>query len=165
MEVGDLAIIYHTGDERQAVGLADVTRGCYVNPEEENPKLAVCDVRAKSRLRRQLRWHKRRRIPQLQNWELVRLARFQSCRQRRAVAYFAAVGGGGVPMSTTIKSINQKPQPTSTRKRPERFVARDSMFTVEQWAAMPDTRPHYELVDGRLIQKNDDQYSAHVGRR
>jgi Uma2 family endonuclease len=27
------------------------------------------------------------------------------------------------------------------------------MFTVEQWAAMPDTRPHYELVDGKLIQK------------
>lgn len=27
------------------------------------------------------------------------------------------------------------------------------MLTVEQWADMPDTRPHYELVDGKLIQK------------
>jgi Uma2 family endonuclease len=27
------------------------------------------------------------------------------------------------------------------------------MFTVEQWAAMPDTRPHDELVDGKAIQK------------
>jgi Uma2 family endonuclease len=57
-------------------------------------------------------------------------------------------------MSTTTKSgTNQKRRLASTRKRPEQFVSQDSMFTVEQWAAMPDTRPHYELVDGKLIQK------------
>jgi Uma2 family endonuclease len=57
-------------------------------------------------------------------------------------------------MTTITKSgTNQKQRLASTRKRPERFVSQDSMFTVEQWAAMPDTRPRYELVDGKLIQK------------
>src|SRR4028119_1780680 len=50
INTGDLAIIYHTGDERAAVGIADVVKGYYVNPEHDDPKLAVCDVRAKSRL-------------------------------------------------------------------------------------------------------------------
>jgi predicted RNA-binding protein with PUA-like domain len=75
METGDLAIIYHTGDERQAVGLADVTRGCYVNPEEDNPKLAVCDVRAKQRLNNPVTLAQVKAHPQLQDWDLVRLAR------------------------------------------------------------------------------------------
>jgi predicted RNA-binding protein with PUA-like domain len=75
MEAGDRAIIYHTGDERQAVGLADVTRGCYVNPEEDNSKLAVCDVRAKHRLQQPVTLAQVKAHPQLQNWDLVRLAR------------------------------------------------------------------------------------------
>jgi predicted RNA-binding protein with PUA-like domain len=75
MERGDLAIIYHTGDERQAIGLADVTRGCYVNPEEDNPKLAVCDVRAKRRLKSPVTLGSVKAHLQLQSWELVRLAR------------------------------------------------------------------------------------------
>ncbi|HEX8236487.1 MAG TPA: EVE domain-containing protein [Abditibacteriaceae bacterium] len=75
MQNGDLAIIYHTGDERQAIGLADVTRGCYINPEEENPKLAVCDVRAKRRLNNPVTLAQVKAHPHLQNWDLVRLAR------------------------------------------------------------------------------------------
>jgi predicted RNA-binding protein with PUA-like domain len=75
MEAGDLAIIYHTGDERQAVGVADVTRGCYVNPEEDNPKLAVCDVHAKKRLQQPVTLAQVKAHPQLQGWDLVRLAR------------------------------------------------------------------------------------------
>lgn len=34
-----------------------------------------------------------------------------------------------------------------------KFVPRDALLTVEQWVAMPDTKPHYELVEGRLVQK------------
>jgi predicted RNA-binding protein with PUA-like domain len=75
MQQGDLAIIYHTGDERQAVGLADVTRGYYVSPEEDNPKLAVCDVRAKSRLKKPVTLAQAKAHPQLQSWDLMRLAR------------------------------------------------------------------------------------------
>lgn len=75
IEAGDLALIYHTGDERAIVGIADVVRGSYVNPEEENPKLAVCDVRAKSRLEKPVTLAQIKAHPPLQNWDLVRLAR------------------------------------------------------------------------------------------
>ena len=72
---GDLALIYHTGDERAIVGVAEVTRGYYVNPEYDDPKLAVCDVRAKARLPRPITLAQIKAHPQLKDWELVRLAR------------------------------------------------------------------------------------------
>jgi predicted RNA-binding protein with PUA-like domain len=45
MAPGDLALIYHTGDERRAVGLAEVTSAPYPDPKEDDPKLLVVDVR------------------------------------------------------------------------------------------------------------------------
>lgn len=41
---GDLAVVYHTGDERQAVGLAEITSGPYPDPKETDPKLVVFDL-------------------------------------------------------------------------------------------------------------------------
>ena len=75
IETGDLAVIYHTGDERAAIGLADVSRGYYVNPERDNPKLAVCDVKAKARLSKPVTLAQVKAHPDLQNWDLVRLGR------------------------------------------------------------------------------------------
>jgi len=75
IERGDVAIIYHTGDERAAVGIAEVTRGSYVNPEFEDEKLAVCDVRAKEKLPKPVTLAQIKAHAQLQNWDLVRLAR------------------------------------------------------------------------------------------
>ena len=72
---GDLAIIYHTGDEKAAIGLADVVRGYYVNPEHDDPKLAVCNVRAKARLPKPVTLAQVKAHPQLQDWDLVRQAR------------------------------------------------------------------------------------------
>lgn len=42
---GDIAIIYHTGDERQAVGVAEITSLPYPDPQANDPKLAVFDIR------------------------------------------------------------------------------------------------------------------------
>lgn len=42
---GDQALIYHTGDERRAVGLAEVTSDPYPDPRLGDPKLVVVDVR------------------------------------------------------------------------------------------------------------------------
>jgi predicted RNA-binding protein with PUA-like domain len=75
IQEGDTALIYHTGDERAAVGIADVARGYYVNPEQDDPKLAVCDVRAKQRLLRPVTLSEIKVHPQLKDWDLVRLAR------------------------------------------------------------------------------------------
>lgn len=45
MRPGDQAIIYHTGDERRCVGLAEVTSAPYPDPALGDAKLVVVDVR------------------------------------------------------------------------------------------------------------------------
>lgn len=47
---GDLAIIYHTGDERQMVGIGEIISDPYPDPKEDNPKLAVFDIKAVRKL-------------------------------------------------------------------------------------------------------------------
>jgi len=53
MQPGDVAVIYHPGDERRAVGIASVTTAAYADPEAADNaagKLVVADVRAERRL-------------------------------------------------------------------------------------------------------------------
>jgi predicted RNA-binding protein with PUA-like domain len=52
MQPGDLALIYHTGEERQAVGVAEVASAPYPDPKIGDPKLVVVDVRPLRRLPR-----------------------------------------------------------------------------------------------------------------
>lgn len=47
---GDLALIYHTGDEKQIVGIAEIVGYPYVDPKLNDPKLVVVDVKAKRKL-------------------------------------------------------------------------------------------------------------------
>ncbi|NTW04213.1 MAG: EVE domain-containing protein [Oscillochloris sp.] len=46
VQPGDPALIYHTGDERCAVGMAEITSAAYPDPKLDDPKLVVMDVRA-----------------------------------------------------------------------------------------------------------------------
>lgn len=48
---GDIAMIYHTGDERQMVGTAEIISEPYPDPKENNPKLAVFDIKPLKRLK------------------------------------------------------------------------------------------------------------------
>ncbi len=41
---GDTVVIYHTGSEKQAVGLAKVKRGPYPDPALDDPKRVVVDL-------------------------------------------------------------------------------------------------------------------------
>ena len=75
VSIGDLALIYHTGDERQIVGIADVVRGFYVDPNFDDPKLAVCDIKARARLQTPVTLAQIKAEPKLSNWALVRHAR------------------------------------------------------------------------------------------
>jgi predicted RNA-binding protein with PUA-like domain len=45
MKAGDRAFIYHTGAEKAAVGIAEVTRGAYADPKSRNAKLVVVDLK------------------------------------------------------------------------------------------------------------------------
>jgi len=41
---GDTVVIYHTGTEKQAVGLAKVKKGAYPDPALDDPKRGVVDL-------------------------------------------------------------------------------------------------------------------------
>jgi predicted RNA-binding protein with PUA-like domain len=75
IEAGDLVLIYHTGDEKCIVGTADVTRGFYVNPEADNEKLAVCDVKVRQKLQKPVTLAQIKTIPEFADWALVRNSR------------------------------------------------------------------------------------------
>lgn len=42
---GEACVIYHTGGERRAVGLATVVRAAYPDPKQNDPKLVAIDIR------------------------------------------------------------------------------------------------------------------------
>ena len=47
-QAGDRAVVYHTGDEKSAVGVCEIVGPAYADPK--NAKLTVVDVRARGRL-------------------------------------------------------------------------------------------------------------------
>jgi predicted RNA-binding protein with PUA-like domain len=52
MKVGDRAFVYHTGDEKAAVGVAEVVRSAYPDPKTKNPRRVVVDLVPRARLGR-----------------------------------------------------------------------------------------------------------------
>lgn len=47
---GDKAFIYHTGAERQIVGIAEIVSDPYPDPKADNPKLSVFDIKPLKKL-------------------------------------------------------------------------------------------------------------------
>lgn len=47
---GDIAYIYHTGSEKQVIGICEIITDPYIDPNAGNPKLYVFDVKPKRRL-------------------------------------------------------------------------------------------------------------------
>jgi predicted RNA-binding protein with PUA-like domain len=50
MRTGDQVFVYHTGDEKQVVGTAEVVRSAYPDPKQKNDRLVVVDLKATGRL-------------------------------------------------------------------------------------------------------------------
>jgi predicted RNA-binding protein with PUA-like domain len=46
MKKGDLAFFYHTGDEKQVVGIAEVIREAYPDPTDKDGAFVAVDVKA-----------------------------------------------------------------------------------------------------------------------
>jgi predicted RNA-binding protein with PUA-like domain len=49
---GDLAVVYHTGDEKSAIGVAEIVRAAYPDPKDEAGQRKVVDLAARDRLAR-----------------------------------------------------------------------------------------------------------------
>jgi predicted RNA-binding protein with PUA-like domain len=75
MKKGDLAIFYHTGDERQAVGIAEIASAPYPDPKEDDEKLVVVDLKPKKALGRPVTLGQFKSDPAFGGWELVRIPR------------------------------------------------------------------------------------------
>ncbi len=75
MKKGDLVFFYHTGDERQVVGIMSVTSNPYPNPEEDNERFVVVDVKFKSLLAKSVGLDEIKKQKGLESWELLRISR------------------------------------------------------------------------------------------
>lgn len=75
MQPGDLAVIYHTGNERAMVGVAEVVSPPYPDPTAEDGSYVAVDVEPRGRLQRPISLAEVKEIPEFAEWELIRLPR------------------------------------------------------------------------------------------
>jgi len=72
---GDLILIYHTGEERQAVGIARALSGAYPDPSKGNLRMLVVDIEAVKPLPKPVTLAEVKANKKLANFDLVRLSR------------------------------------------------------------------------------------------
>jgi predicted RNA-binding protein with PUA-like domain len=72
---GDEVLVYHTGDEKAAVGIARVARGAYPDPKQKDAKLVVVDLEADRALPRPVTLAEMRANSRLAGFDLLRLPR------------------------------------------------------------------------------------------
>ena len=75
MSKGDLALFYHTGKERQAVGIMEIISKPYSNPNEENNRFIVVDVKYKNHLKHPVTLEELKKQKKFKDWELLRISR------------------------------------------------------------------------------------------
>ena len=72
---GDELLIYHTGDEKAAVGIAKVVRGAYPDPKQKDARLVVVDLQPVKALARPVALGEMRANRELAGFDLLRLPR------------------------------------------------------------------------------------------
>ncbi len=70
---GDKAIFYHTGDEKQAVGIMEIISDAYPDPKDKS--LTVVDVKPAGKLKKPVTLEQIKADPAFAQWELVRISR------------------------------------------------------------------------------------------
>ena len=75
MKKGDTALIYHTGGERAAIGIADVVSAPHPDPKAEDDRLAVVEVKPKKKLPRPVMLDEIKADPKFAGWDLLRIGR------------------------------------------------------------------------------------------
>ena len=75
MKKGDQVLYYHTGTERQAVGIMTITSNPYSNPKEHNERFIVVDVKFKKLFKKPVTLDEMKSQKSFKNWELLRISR------------------------------------------------------------------------------------------
>jgi predicted RNA-binding protein with PUA-like domain len=72
---GDIAVIYHTGDQRSVIGTAEIISAPYPDPKQEDEKLAVVDLKPKHKLPRPVTISDIKADPVFADWVFIRNGR------------------------------------------------------------------------------------------
>ncbi len=75
MKKGDLAFIYHSGDEKSIVGIAEIVSDSYPDPKQKDEKLAVVDLKPKEKLKNPVTLAAVKAQKEFAQFELVRMPR------------------------------------------------------------------------------------------
>jgi predicted RNA-binding protein with PUA-like domain len=75
MRKGDLALIYHTGDQRRAVGVAEIASDPYADPKAQDERMAVVDLKPKRTLGRAVTLDEMKADPAFKGFDLLRISR------------------------------------------------------------------------------------------
>ncbi|HEX4950232.1 MAG TPA: EVE domain-containing protein [Blastocatellia bacterium] len=75
VRLGDEVLIYHSGDEKAIVGIAEAISDAYPDPNEADEKVVVVNLKPKRRLSRPVTLHEIKAIDELSDFDLVRLPR------------------------------------------------------------------------------------------
>jgi len=75
MKKGDLALIYHTGDERTAIGLAEIVSNPYPDPKLDDERMVVVDLKPKRKLPHGVSLSDIKADPTFAGWILLRIGR------------------------------------------------------------------------------------------
>jgi len=72
---GDALVIYHTGDEKSVVGLAEAVGDPHPDPKGDDPKLAVVELKPKKRARQPVTLAEIKQLKEFNASPLVRMSR------------------------------------------------------------------------------------------
>jgi predicted RNA-binding protein with PUA-like domain len=75
VQKGDRVFYYHTGKEKAIVGVMEVVKGPYADPERDNDRFVVVDVKPISRLARPVSLAELKANPKFADFALVRISR------------------------------------------------------------------------------------------
>ncbi|HZN11105.1 MAG TPA: EVE domain-containing protein [Blastocatellia bacterium] len=75
VRLGDEILIYHSGNEKAIVGLAEALSDAYPDPRENDDKLVVINLKSKRRLTQPVTLAEIKGIDALRDFDLIRLPR------------------------------------------------------------------------------------------
>ena len=75
MKKGDLALIYHTGDVKAAVGVAEIASDPYADPKDAAGKATVIDLKPKKKLAAPVTLAQIKADPAFEGFDLLRIGR------------------------------------------------------------------------------------------
>ena len=75
MKMGDKSLFYHTGEEKQVVGIIEITSDPYASPKESDKRFVVVDVKPVTRLKRPVTLEEIKKDARFKDWELLKISR------------------------------------------------------------------------------------------